>query len=903
MSLFFNSGIFSLNEFVRSTTKLAPDLFVTFNGGFGTTIATPVLKEDQSGTAFSSSTIGFKGGITSVSTSASTQPPGGGSCTIQVTSPPYRGMHTSYYVDNPDGTRTPYFQPLMEVKVYAKGRFLASPKAGEVGAENSPRYYVIFWGFITGINHSQSGANANFTLNCKDMLYWWNYQNVTITQSPINTKYGGKPIAPTGTALRFLNPWEIILNLFAETGFDNFVYPTFSNGGQQLPNESPKHMLSNGKDDPGSLELLIRKTSEYWSKRFGASRVVPSGDTLNQGDGSILKTYNTLEMFGMQGKLNLAETFTRGEIGDFKNSRQGGLNKEVGEGKASNTNANTVTTAETPRGTTDVDKANATASDTTPKEDGLIYRMTKDMSVLAEVTTDFGLVGKVMPYANFSDNMPGVEATTATKLEIANTATQNTHMEFYQDPNGTFVFKPPFYNMDTSASRIYRIMADDIININESVEIDGIVNGLEVTGPMLYLATVVRYSASHYDFGSIAKYGLRYRSMQLPYGNNVEELQALAVAEMSLTNAQATTASLEIPLRPEMRMGYPVYIDHLDCYYYVVGINHNFNFGSSASTTLTLTAKRPKMWDYTGAESEDGQPAPMRAYIYRTKDSYYREKILSQPGADSFSTEEIDAKVREMAKKDIQNSIDLADINDGDKQGSERPSEFSEEASPRDLRDKTSGFISTPDPGLYVATKSPAYWDSVAVTSSNTVEASGTISTNTGDRTLNELVNITRDSTPYTDVNGYLHIGGFPYGANLSISDTYDIKDLTQLGVGQVFDLKDILRIKPENAVDTKDPMAVENIQPPERTDASPEVKERPAEGNTLEIVTGVAGYAPDGTWRAGQVAVVLLPDDKDGNRLIGDLARGKVARKAAILREEGRVLGNLANKLSKDSE
>jgi hypothetical protein len=749
-----------------------------------------------------------------------------------------------YYIDNPDGTRTPYFQPLMEVKVYAKGRYLASPKAGQIGAENSPRYYVLFWGFITGINESQSGPNVNFTLSCKDMLHWWEYQSVTITQSAINYQYGAKPIASVGTVLRFLNPWELILNLFMETGFDNWVYPTFTSGGQQMPNERMLWELSSGADkqgggktNPGGFEILMRKTMAYWDKRFGSSSVVASGKTLDQGSDDTLKAFSSLEMFGFQGKMNLSESFVRDDYAN-ENSVTTRATAPVPEaGQPSQGGKNTDATNSATRETTNTDKTANPVREITKKGDSLVWRLTKPMSVESEVTTDYGLVGKVLPYANFSDHMPGAEASTMSKLEIANTAVANNHMEFYQDVNGTFVFKPPFYNMDTSNTKVYRLMADDITTINESIEIDGIVNGLEVTGPMIYLATTIRPSASHYDFGSIARYGLRYRSMQLPYGNNAQELQALAVAEMSVTNAQATTASVEIPLRPELRLGYPVYIDHLDCFYYIVGINHSFSFGSTATTSLTLTAKRQKVWDYTAGE-------PMRACIYRSTYEVYleRARALAKEG-DSEDT------IRAAAVAAIKASMADESI------GTPRDSEFKEEASAKDIKDKTSGLLVTQSPGFYTLVKSPAYWEGNAPKTSNAVVKSGG-GTGGSNRSLNELVSMTSDSVPYTDVNGYQHIGGFPFGANLSITDDMDINDLTQLGVGQIYDLKAVLELTPVDAVDASDPLSFEMPSAAASAYESQQSGGSGGDGDPLQVVTSVVQYSPEGAKRAVQSVV-----------------------------------------------
>jgi hypothetical protein len=49
-----------------------------------------------------------------------------------------------------------------------------------------------------------------------------------------------------------------------------------------------------------------------------------------------------------------------------------------------------------------------------------------------------------------------------------------------------------------------------------------------------------------------------------------------------------------IPLRVELRPGYPVYINSIGAYYYIEGLSHSFQFGGQCTTTITGTAKRAK---------------------------------------------------------------------------------------------------------------------------------------------------------------------------------------------------------------------------------------------------------------------------------------------------------------------
>jgi hypothetical protein len=66
--------------------------------------------------------------------------------------------------------------------------------------------------------------------------------------------------------------------------------------------------------------------------------------------------------------------------------------------------------------------------------------------------------------------------------------------------------------------------------------------------------------------------------------------------------------------------------------------------------------------------------------------------------------------------------------------------------------------------------------------------------------TLSELVLYTLDTTPYTDVNGYQHIGGFPNGATLVLGDDSSIQDAPSETKNMTVGI--MASIRPEGAID-----------------------------------------------------------------------------------------------------
>jgi murein DD-endopeptidase MepM/ murein hydrolase activator NlpD len=198
-----------------------------------------------------------------------------------------------------------------------------------------------------------------------------------------------------------------------------------------------------------------------------------------------------------------------------------------------------------------------------------------------------------------------------TKLEIANEITKETGFEFYQDVDGDVVFKPPFYNMDTSGLRVYRIEPEDVISFDvQEKEPD---------------CTVIKWTGGHFsdlkvptlegefgkraefiDYRLVAQFGWRQETFDTVYYADERSAYYAAIGKMDVYNIAVRSASVSIPVRPELRPGYPVYIVHLDCFYYITGISHTVTFGSSCTSNLTLVGRRAK-FHAPGIPPSDGR--------------------------------------------------------------------------------------------------------------------------------------------------------------------------------------------------------------------------------------------------------------------------------------------------------
>jgi hypothetical protein len=238
------------------------------------------------------------------------------------------------------------------------------------------------------------------------------------------------------------------------------------------------------------------------------------------------------------------------------------------------------------------------------------------------------------------DRMGTFESSTyMSKMEIVSELAQKIDFELYQDVNGEIIFKPPFYNVLTASIEPYTIRSNDIINCSFNIDSEAIVTAMRIMGPMAKNVVVDAQAAKavgmHYEIDLAAKYGLRFRDEFLEYiaGNN--QARVFAISRLARLNARATTGSITIPGRPELRLGYPVYVDYRDSYHYVKSINHAFDFGGAFTTTLALEAERTKQYKY---ENDSWNLQVDKIYKFKEKANITVSPISQQPQDEAQQT-------------------------------------------------------------------------------------------------------------------------------------------------------------------------------------------------------------------------------------------------------------------------
>jgi hypothetical protein len=462
----------------------------------------------------------------------------------------------------------------LEVHIYFRGYFpmvglatAAEDTGTDLELSEVPQYpyYPVFHGVVTGVSHEYSGGYYSASLTCAGMLHFWQYMQISSSGSFFGSRPENSGVRTNlrGHNLTGMTPYGIIYYLYRDTA------GAAAGVGFALRSRTNYRAASSVTGDS-----LYSMTLRYWENRFS--------------DGMY-----GLRMHGASGTL-------------FTNAQQAFLSRL-------NSNQGRILSVASPTAGAGSRRA---AGDPFVRVADLINLVETgnnrilrgaDLRLLA-AANEGDRVGVVVPqmqaFVNDISQYGQVnlfESTYESKLDIATQVTNVCGYEFYQDMDGDLVFKPPLYNLDTSSSRVYRIEPEDIISIsfteNEPEATYCIVKG----GVFQNLRGAVDEAewgcrGTYVDYRLVAQFGWRESSIESNYYNNARSAFYAAAANLDRLNKGVNSCSLTIPLRPELRPGYPVYITSIDCFYYVESISHSFSFGSACTTTLNLVARRRKFF-------------------------------------------------------------------------------------------------------------------------------------------------------------------------------------------------------------------------------------------------------------------------------------------------------------------
>ena len=187
-----------------------------------------------------------------------------------------------------------------------------------------------------------------------------------------------------------------------------------------------------------------------------------------------------------------------------------------------------------------------------------------------------------------------------TKLELANSAKTTIGYEFYMDVTGDIVFKPPFYNLDIMSNKPVSWIQDiDIIDFDLSESEAEVVTQIALQGSYggnvdYGLPEECTPFTTVTEYHLLRKYGWRQQTFNSEFLGDPMLMFYTGLDMLDRYNSKRHRGTVTIPCRPELRLGFPIYLAPFDQIWYIQGISHNIAFGGRATTALTLTARRQK---------------------------------------------------------------------------------------------------------------------------------------------------------------------------------------------------------------------------------------------------------------------------------------------------------------------
>ena len=469
----------------------------------------------------------------------------------------------------------------LEVHVYYRGFFTTDQlsEKGDTFKESSTQeefrldevearpYYPVFHGVVTNVSYSYSGGFYTSSLSCKSMLHFWESQQINTNAAYMAAKptESRGSVHLSGHSYTGMTPHQIIYDLYRDTGGHA--------EGTSWSYSSKSNLRSKSSGGGEFYSLAMR----YWERRFSEGMY-------------------DLRMYGASGRIYSA-TEQAYLTNRYRGSRLAkeitSLVKQLSTHNPSQ-NAKTSKVMSRAEAVGAVKRAKAGVLRQNPSVQFMAQASSKDtLGVLATGLQAF------IPDLGALGNIDLFNSSYSSKKEIASQVAERVGYEFYQDFDGDLVFKPPFYNLDTASSRVYRIHREDIIDISythdEPTATYAICKGSAFRNQAgTGMENEFAPKGVYVDYRLVAKYGWKALEFDSSFYSSAEQAYYASVVKLDTENRNVNTASVTIPLRPEIKMGYPVYIEHIDTYYYVTSVNHSFSFGGACTTSLELTARRKK---------------------------------------------------------------------------------------------------------------------------------------------------------------------------------------------------------------------------------------------------------------------------------------------------------------------
>ena len=489
------------------------------------------------------------------------------------------GLQVPNYLKNlymmPGGNNL--IQTMMEVQIFAKGYFLAS--------NGDTVYRRVFKGLVSHIGYSDNGRLLEISVQCHGTLHFLELMQINLSPS-IQTAIDSHVEAVNwSTIFAFKNPYLILAAMF--------VYGLNTAGFQQ----------TNLNQDSPSLQ------SDRYSAAVSAGYIAKWQAILS----GIAKD---VHIYGVSYKDVLDKSQVK--LSDVINSRA--KNTLPAQSVASPTKA-------------------------TPDQQADIY---------------YGMIRGYHPDATMT-GFNQFNNKIVSRLENIRQLIQAIEFEGYQDVDGKIIIKPPLYNLDvtnlgpmnqktsqtaqgsgdaySSASNPlteiqeqtnpFVVFLSEILTENET-EDQAAIRKTRVTcmgnfnpGMQIAYNDVLLSVGEWIDIDKLKKFGLREEpTIKVPWiGDDKLALSIHAVVETVRANRGYRTYTVTIPLRPELKLGFPIYFPHKDFYGYVKSLSIQYQVGGNATMTIMCDSIRRRV--LIPAQATDSNGAPY-TYFYSAPNLVYQ---------------------------------------------------------------------------------------------------------------------------------------------------------------------------------------------------------------------------------------------------------------------------------------
>lgn len=426
---------------------------------------------------------------------------------------------------------------MSEIKVFTKGYYLTK--------DGQTVYHRIFWGIVDSITQADNGTSLEITLSCKGILRLFDIMQFNMNPALMTGQQAGTQVTPFKDVQALLTPLAAIEQMFSAPLGNEFGNIDTVDPGTILPVTAS----GVGGDEANAKAIIDSVYSSSVSKWFLHLK-------------SIRKA---VRLFGIKGDLS---------------DRPAPL-------AASDKDA---TVRQSEKGATE-----------------------KNTKTLAEALSTYepDLIMEYLPsFAMGELNL--MQSNVVSRLQRVSEMVSVMGWEGYQDLDGGIVIKPPLFNLNPLNTSTSEDRNPFIINLDEKLGTDTLLEDesqvvltrVAVQGT-LQAANAIQIENGGVNFLPVGIYadpmlirqfGLRHEGVkQISFvGNSANALYAYAVSELTKTIKRWKTYTVTIPMRPELRLGFPIHIAWRDMMGYLENISWTYTRGNSATMTLSTTMVRTR---------------------------------------------------------------------------------------------------------------------------------------------------------------------------------------------------------------------------------------------------------------------------------------------------------------------